>query len=359
MVLAFSKIRANMNLIQGRYPPEYRREIVAPLMAAIQHGDSACVVGLSGVGKSNLTDFLERPEIKPYYLPAEDAERLHFALISCPASSSSAEIFAEMLASASLIAKRAHKDVVLDVPAGASPLQALRSFLDIFCGQNEQRLVYIFDEFESLIRYQPAEFFQSLRILRDDHRASRRLLFIVVTHRLPHLVPARSGFGRSKFFDVLSGNIYPLRPYLPSDAQGLLDTLLRARIDLSMTSTDRQRLIEASGGHAGLLRELTLALINQAPEGAPECRAPVTIVHVPSLPRLVKLASTNLSVRRVCENLWGYLHLEEQIALRSLVTQQTLSAEMTSFLQCRGLLLKNSRTTIFSPVFAGYVREKV
>ena len=123
-----------MTLIQNRYPIEYRSEIVQPLMAAVCQGESACLVGLAGVGKSNLVHFLEQPEAKKHYLPEGIADRTHFVSLSCrPGGQPKEEIFGAMLTAVWLVASRQGYDLTRSAPVGSAYYQMLRNVLRDFC----------------------------------------------------------------------------------------------------------------------------------------------------------------------------------------------------------------------------------
>jgi hypothetical protein len=347
-----------MALIQGRYPLEYRSEIVRPLMLAVQQGGSACVVGLAGAGKSNLVHFLEQAEIREQYLPPEEAKRTHFISITCDCGNQGRQkIFEDMLARAWLVAKREGFDLAASAPTGASQLPTLRNFLRDLCGTHGQRLIYMFDEFEELIRHEPAGLFDELMALRYDHRASGNLVFLTITHRMPHLVPSRSAFGTSKFFEILRSHIYPLPPYRPDDARYALDAMLRKLDDLEIAPEQREQLIAVSGGHSGLLKAVLMTLsaqTNTVPSG-PADR--IVKGHVPSVLKLITLVNDDGPVRSACEHIWTHLHVEEQQALCAIVRHEGAPREMASFLQRRGLLRNCAPLTIFCPLLAEYVRH--
>ena len=330
-----------MALIQNRYPIDYRAEVLRPVMSALKHGDSVGLVGLAGVGKSNLVHFMEQPEVRLHYWPEEDPPRTHFALVPCRADDlPKDELFGAMRISAWSIAIRAKLEIADPALPGVTQYQMLHDFLRVFYEEHGQRLVYVFDEFERLIQSQPAGFFDDLRALRDDHRAAGPLAFVTITHRMPQLVTGRSPFGQTGFFELLRDHIYPLPPHQPIDAQGMLQTLLQKEDGVALTPEACQRLIVVSGGHCGILRATFLAL---KPDFSMSVR---TLLH---------FAAGNQRIREACDHIWVHLHAEEQEALRRLVRDQPVSAEMTGFLVRRGLLRDKPPPAIFSPLFREYV----
>ena len=332
-----------MTLIQNRYPIEYRSEIVQPLMTAVCQGESACLVGLAGVGKSNLVHFLEQPEAKNHYLPEGIAGKTHFVSLSCrPGGQPKEEIFGAMLTAVWLVASRQGYDLTRSAPIGSAYYQMLRNILRDFCDVAGQRLVFVLDEFESLIRQQPEGFFDDLRALRDDHRASGHLAFITITHRMPQLVPGRTVFGQTKFFALLRDHIFPLQSYRPRDADDMLSVLLKKTEGLEIASEGRQRLIAVSGGHSGLLRAVFTVV-------SPDFGA--------SAPTLLRQTGSNERVREVCDQIWIHLHHDEQQALCLVARKQAISSQLTSYLQRRGLLREGASLGFFSPLFGEYVMK--
>jgi hypothetical protein len=332
-----------MALILGRYPLEYRSEVVSLLMASVQRGDSACVVGIAGTGKSNLVHFLAQAEVKQHYLPAGEASRTHFVPLSClPGIQPKDSIFEAMNQWAWEIAKGLNQELEDRSPAGVAPLQVLRGVLRMTGHGLNQRLVFVFDEFECLIRHQSPGFLDDLRTLRDDHRTSGNLVFIVLTHRLPQVVPGLEPLRASKFFGVIRDHIYPLTPYREADSQGMLDFLLQKEGNaLRIPAQIRKRLIFFSGGHPALLGALFEEL---KPEFG------VAAFTASTLPEKSR-------IRDVCADIWQNLHTEEQVALCAIVQDQAIDPEMKTFLCRRGLLLNNPSSVFFSPLFRGYVER--
>ncbi len=328
-----------MDLLLGRYPIDYRSEVLSVVMPVLRQGDSVCLVGLAGVGKSNLVHFIKQPEVKAHYWPAEEAEKTHILALSCgPGSQPADEVFEDMLMQA-LLAAQALEGPAFAPQINAAPWHVLREVLNRVCQQHGQRVVFLFDEFESLIAHQPAEFFERLRILRDDHRATGRLVYMVITHRLPHRTPNPSNFGASKFFELLRNGIYPLPPYRERDASLMLDVLLQRREPVPFSAQDRARLIAFSGGHSDLLKAIFYEIYPTLNASA----------HL-----LLKLAENSTGVRSSCEHIWTHLHPEEQVALRRLVSGNSVDPAMMQFLRYRGLLQSGSELTFFSPLFQQY-----
>ncbi len=283
-----------MSLILDRYPIDYRSEVVSRLMPLIQHGESMCLVGLAGVGKSNLATFLQQPEVKAHYLPEPDAKRTEIVYLSClPGGQPKDEVLSALLLRTWRIAARFEPGRPELPPTDRAPLYVLQNLLEDVCRVRNRRVVYILDEFESLIRHQPPGLFDDFRALRDEHRTSGNVVFVVITNRMPQLIPGPDRFSSGKFFQILRSNIFSLPPYRDTDADSMLDVLLKQAGYSAIDAQDRARLLRFSGGHSWLLAALFKQL-------APTFHA--------SARDYLPLVASSGRVNWVCEQIWLSLH---------------------------------------------------
>jgi hypothetical protein len=336
-----------MTLILERFPLQYRAAVVTELMTVVQHGDSACLVGLAGVGKSNLARFLEVPAVVERSLPASEAARIHFRRVECSPEVDPDQIYEYMSQQVYGVVRKTGIPMRSMANTEENAFFQLRRLLDYVCGEYRQRIVFIFDEFEELVRHQQPLFLQNLRSLRDDHRTTRNVVFVVITHRLPHLIVQGSPINRhGKFFEIIRDRIYALPPYQKEDTDSMIDALIRQRGgDPTLVGNDkRDHLFHLSGGHSGLLS----ALFNELyPSFA---RSINTILHSVRQP---------CALQTVCEHIWSHLHTEEKRALVVLAQDQDISNDMLVFLGKRGLVRQEATALVlFSPIFAEYVRSQ-
>jgi hypothetical protein len=333
-----------MSLILNRFQLDYRIEIVTELMTVVQQGESACLVGLAGVGKSNLASFLEAPEVVKRSLPASEAARTHFRRIDCGPDIDRAQLYEHMAEVVRILILQAGMQSGLPADNEAIPFFKLRHLLKHLCDKHQQRIVFIFDEFESMVRHQEAQFLQDLRTLRDDHRTTRNVAFLVITHRMPQLIAGQPGISKqSKFFEIIRDHIYALAPYQRTDTNSMIEALVQRRGG-TLAAINPQHLTllwELSGGHSGLLAALFSELY---PTFSKSIYKLLKIVHHPS------------AMQAVCEHILQHLHDEEVEALRALVLGQPISPEMLLFLRRRGLIRYESTPVLFSPLVAEYVR---
>lgn len=331
-----------MALILDRYPLDYRSEIITRLTPLIQRGESMCLVGLAGVGKSNLATFLQQPEVKANYFKSE-AERTDVVYLSClPGGQPKDEVLNGLLLRTWRVVSKAKPDLSELPSTDRAPLYALQNLLEDVCRVRNRRVVYVLDEFESLIRHQPPGIFDDFRALRDEHRTSGNVVFIIITNRMPQLVPGPDRFASGKFFQILRNNVFCLPPYRDVDADSMLNVLLKQDGNADIDAQDRARLLLFSGGHSWLLAALFKQL-------APTFHA--------SARDYLQLVTSSVRVNWVCEQIWLSLHAEEQQALQAIVRQQPVSEPMLGFLETRGLIRDRNTPVLFSPLFQEYIQQ--
>ena len=334
-----------MSLILNRYPITYRAEIVGRLIPAIEHGNSVAIVGLAGVGKSNLITFLQQPEVLRYYLPSSQADRTHFLHLHClPGDQPREQLFgaiAQMLLALALRLQLTPPNL----PDSLEAQQKARLLLNLLCVDHNQRIVLVWDEFDALLRNQTHDFAEVLRSLRDEQRTSGNLVYVTITHVLPQLIRKEASFKTGKFFELVKNQIYPLSAYNRADCESMLDALLRqaGQPVTDLTPVVRGNLYAMTGGHSSLLKAVYDAL-------SPNF----------SLARLDgrQLVAQNGEVRGVCEKIWRHLHRDERQALGQIVHGGVLPATAEEYLVRRGLLVKQSQAQLFSQLFAFHVAEQ-
>jgi hypothetical protein len=328
-----------MELILDRYPLDYRREVVEYVLDTTAGGHSLCLVGLAGSGKSNLVNFTRQPQVVRHYAADHAAaESTTVCWMSClQVADSSARFYAEMLNGLRPAAEKVGYELPQIGPGGG--YSELRAAVRHLCQTAGQRIVYILDEFESLIRQQPLYFFEELRNVRDEVRTPPRFAYVFVTHRMPHRVVGSQPFENCSLYRLICDNMVAFGPYRPEDAKAMLE-VLATREKLTIETVDRDRILMMSGGHAGLTYALVMAI-------KPNCNMPAR--------RLRDLATVAGPVRKACEHIWRHLHSTERAALSSLVRGELPPPWLREFLFKRGLIDSLQAPDVFSPVFREYI----
>lgn len=332
-----------MTLILDRYPLDFRSEIAEPILAAVAHGSSMCVVGLAGAGKSNLAKFLGQPAVLRHYLPESIAQEMHLPVVHCrPGTQPPGSFYRALLNELQPAARKVQYS--LRVPGDGVEVGAydVREAVKHLCETARQRVVVVLDEFESLIQHQPLEFFEELRNIRDEVRTTNRFAYVALTHRLPHRVVGNQRFENSKLYELLREQMYALGPYRPADALSMLDALA-AREGLAVERGYLERVRVAAGGHGEIMRAIFDTI---KPNFAL------------SSPRLAQLAADESgAVQRACAKVWLHLHSSERAGLRTLAAGGRPEPWLLDFLYKRGLITSVQTPYLFAPAFTVYVES--
>jgi hypothetical protein len=224
---------------QDRYTLAYRESEAQQVMDWIKAGQSGCLVGLRGGGKSNFLRFFLREETQRHYLGQACADFL-FVLVDLLSLTERTEwaVYELILdrLSRQLLLLETDTSVVEQIAAlhreavhSEKPLvarQALERCVDALCRQPDRRIVLIFDEFDAVFQDLDPSLFRSLRAIRDDHK--NRVSYIAAMFgELPSLrddVPEAEHFCR-----LVSRNVCYLGPYDRADARQMINYLTSLR----------------------------------------------------------------------------------------------------------------------------------
>lgn len=138
----------------------------------------------------------------------------------------------------------------------------------------------------------------------------------------------------------------PVGPYSREDAAFQVRRLA-AREGRALLPDEVERLVRASGGHAGLLKKAY---------GAGRGRASLP------WPAYLQQLSAERSLQIECQKIWASLHEEERAALAMLLSGAAAhppQAGLRSLLE-KGLLVRDADRSLrlFSPLFEGFVRAQ-
>lgn len=373
-----------MSNSRGRSQPmEFRQQEVGYVMERWRASDSCSLVGVGSVGKSNLLQHLADPAVQAFYMKDVANGKPFKAIIidpsmlgPLPANTPENEPVRcwagyELLMHRLYLAFYPFDNLPPDdanvffetfqaLQDGNNPLYAymgLRYFelgLEIFIRQGIQ-IVFMFDEFEEMLRQLPIKFFLTLRGLRDANK--RRMSYLTFT-RSPLLdVVDRLQIPEldiEPFTELFTDNVVFVGPYNETDARSMVQDLLK-RNNKKYESYAVDFLLWATGRYAGLMRSgfRSLETLGNLDANAVMTQSE-TLVHELALKR---------AVRTECRTIWMSLTDKERLMLREFTkprpdidtndmdTQQTFA-----FLQQKRLLkLQANRITIEPPVFYSFV----
>lgn len=340
--------------------PGFRHDEVTQLSQLIEAGESASVIGMSGTGKSNLFNHLSNPQTQDVYFgqrPFPLIIRVNFHYAPDFSDRSLYSLILEQLESISPreISRYELPMGVADqviwyhdslIEAKDDALKVQRNFkqaIRLLLYGNNRRLVFLFDQFDDVYREAESHFFANLRGLRENYKY--RISYLVFTRdMLPNLIEPDPA--REEFYELMASNLLGLRPYNFSDARDLLNRVGK-RNKIKFTDNLADRLVEVTGGHAGLLRSTFLALGREEVEWEPS-KNDENLLDVPG-------------VRLECEKIWRSLSVQERKVLHILGHQQAPQHDLASVLEqlyIKGVIREPGDPVVFSPLFALFVKNQ-
>lgn len=361
-------------------PNDFRREEVAYIMQRWRASDSCSLVGVGSVGKSNLLQHLSNPETIKYYLNVENPDLFKAVIIDPNLLAALPEAGDNMQqiqcwAGYELMMHRLYMafypfdilgqddaqrfyNTYLTFQDGANPLYAymgLRYFelgLDYFLRRGV-RIVFMFDEFEEMLKNLPVKFFQTLRGIRDTNK--RQISYLTFTRApLPTLVEQFDlpMLGLEPFTELFTDNILYVGPYNEADGRRMVENLI-SRNQKNYPEPMVNFLLWSTGRYAGLIRSAF--------------RVIETIGSIDASSMLNDEAARRLAskrpVREECRTIWTSLTPAEHHVLKAaarLVTfnSNTETDQAVSLLVQKKLLAADKlqqTLEIQPPVFRAYV----
>jgi hypothetical protein len=338
---------------------DYRHEVLSRFFKFVQSTESFHLIGAASMGKTRLLDFLMRKEVQDYYLKT-DASQHWLIRVDLNRLAVQNEIWAfyELLLSSILLDLNNHENIEnlnqeiaqLDsqVIQSRDLLMSLRFFelaVNKLCHVYELKLCFLFDEFDEAYRTLPKDVFRQLRAVRDANK--NRVSFGLFLRDLPELL--RVPIDNESFYELLSRNLIGLGPYNRADALRILDQI-EARRQYALSGEQREKFLEASGGHAGIMQALMSSLMEE-PRSFPPF----------SQPNWAELTSQLAPVKEECRKIFEGLRKEEQETLRSFARTEydKLTPLLIKSLAAKGVLRHdNGLTRFFCRIFEHYVRNR-
>ncbi|MGB0389261.1 MAG: winged helix-turn-helix domain-containing protein [Ardenticatenaceae bacterium] len=362
-----------MNTSNSSQAPTFRQAEISRLLNHARAGASASIIGVSGTGKSNLFNHLLDPLAQSHYLGDHTSKyifvRVNFHYMP---DFTIRSVYSLILEQLELLDERLellnlHSEQIKQIgryheallDAGDDVLKVQRYFnlaIRTLLGRSKRQLIFLFDQFEEVYQNATPRLFTSLRGLREAYKY--RLSYFVFT-RNTLLKLAETDPAREEFYELLAPNVTGLGPYNPEDASSLLRRVSR-RYQLPLNEPQADRLLDLSGGHAGLLRAAYLAVGQDGLELS---------AHASDSHAIAKLLGVT-NVITECNKIWNSIMVEERRLLARYahyshdVVPNEGEQETQRQLQLKGLLIEvegpasEPRWTIFSPLFAAFVKTQ-
>ena len=328
---------------ESLYPSDSRFTEIEKILKFVKAGNSAQLIGLPGVGRSNILGLLTyNTNVRIKHL-GENQKWFHFVLCNFseirkkPLFEATKFIFLSLVDS--LRERRMDQEYkVLDKIFKESIVsndelvlfQGLKRAIDFLCIEKELTVVFLFDRFEEYISEISTEFFANLRILRN--RAKYRLSVIFSLNRpLEDLIEPMLF---ADFYEFLAGNTVYL-PLLDKPGLDFRISYLEKVSGKQFSNATIRAIIGLTAGHGKLTRLCAEAMLSNQESGIRN-------------QELENFFLEQKSVAGALYEIWYSLNPEEQ---KILVANQLGTS---SYLINVGIL-KNEVITI--PLFASFVKE--
>jgi hypothetical protein len=331
------------NTTVPRYQPTYRHDEIDLVLRLARRGESLAFVGLAGIGKSNLVNYLR--DLRKHPPPPElDVLRLHFPVVDATYwQGTPLSLWKIMLdALQQTIRPLAPPLAEPDTPSISEEeqwLDRLRQRFEWLCQQLEHQVMFVLDDFDAVFATGPLAMLERLNGLRSEGNREA-LSYLIFTKRLPHVLGRSYNLEHeSKFYDLFRHHIYALEPYLPDDAFQMLRHLNQLA-DHPLRDKDLAQIRQFAGGHARLLKIIFDIWVTEDLSGSNP------LIHL----------GERVEVQQECEQVVRSLHEEEQaVAIR--IAQGTATPadqDIVDHLVRRGVLAADGKT-FFSPLLAQFL----
>lgn len=335
------------NTITPRYGLTYRQSEINLICDCAKSGQSLCLVGIAGTGKSNITNFLHSDPYgyKPHYLGKETGS-IHFPVIDGNTWDQTPEgLWKQLLAALTETTQHLPQppadDKITQLYQDQKALSDLKARVSWLCQDQGQQIMFILDDFDRILQLGPLPMLEQFNALRSDNRG--KLSYLIFTKKLPHVLGRTHELkGGSKFYDLFSNHIYALGLYDHDDTRQML-TYLNEGAGKPLGSRDLAIIESLTGGHARLIKVIFEIWRVAPPESAD----------------FVAYFLGKSDVRDECHRIMRGLHADEQEVARRVVHDEQTDAdsEVIDHLMRRGLLANPGKLEWFSPVFAGFLRS--
>jgi hypothetical protein len=340
---------------------DQRKEILIPMFEFINGSECFYMVGGPSMGKTRLLDFLMREDVQKNYLKDEghDTWLVRVDMNRLAVQNEAGAVY-ELLLNSLIVELNGHENVAshredflrMDfkvLKKKELPL-ALRNFelaVNILCQGNNIKLCFLLDEFDRIYRHLSPETFSQLRAIRDSNKYS--VIYGIFLRELPERLRPSPDPDNEDFYELISRNKLGLGPYSKIDTVEIIKKLEKRRGFDMMTSFQRDRLYEASGGHIGLV-QVILSIIQEDPQ-LPQ--------RLGSQGWLDWLSQHPMSVDE-SRKIWKGLSKDEQDGLSAFLkgNYHAIPEPVSTLLLAKGLIRKTSNgPCLFSPIFDHYARS--
>jgi hypothetical protein len=325
---------------ESTFPLDYREAQVRKIMNALSRLRSIAVIGLAGMGKSNIVRFVvSHPDVREYYL-GDKAANFIFVHIDCnQVNCGSEQAILEEL-SYQWAERGFSPGIRAPARQAGDPIRELQRVLvsQLHSLETGLNVAIFLDRFDQACKQLAPHFFAFLRSLRDERK---NVCFVFASRR---------SLGELFEFQELLDDPCWVGPLNYHDALGSI-ARDETRLGTAFSEVEKETLIKVTGGHPGLLKNAT-ELLHDRFMNAEES-------HDQLATRLLE----SEKIQDVCQDLWADLTSREQEALglraRDVSTRALDPGIVTFFVQA-GLLVgePDGEMVLFSKVFERFIRAR-
>ncbi|MBN1993418.1 MAG: AAA family ATPase [Anaerolineae bacterium] len=325
----------------SRYQTTYRADEINLVLRLARRGESLGFIGMAGVGKSNIVNFLR--DIQRNAPGLDKVEQLHFPIVDTTQWEGTPDNFWQMMLDALHQATKelppAPRDNVIPFSGNERALKTVQEQLRWICQELKHQVMFVLDDFDQALEIGPLAMLEQLNGLRSDGNRGF-LSYLVFTKRLPHILGQNLPLeNHSKFYDLFRHNIYALAPYTKSDAMQMLHHL-NELANSPLQAGQLEQIYQLAGGHARLLKLVFNIWVEEGVAGLK-----------------IKYFAEKPDIMQECWRILENLHKEEQeVALK--IARGVRAAEdqaVLDHLLRRGVLVTLEPVTWFSPLLAQFL----
>ncbi len=354
--LSYQIAEAEQNRWQ-QYDDTYREEELRIIADWISRGESGCVAGLPGIGRSTLLSFLyHRSEIIASYLtvPSKRVVIIPIDLNILP-DTTVATVYRVILrafyharAQFDAMLQQIVSDVYRQHMAVQDPFVLQSAVLELLMlfHARKTRLVWVLNHFDEFLKMATPKITRTLRSLRDGHKGMLCYLAGMVTDvaHLPDLESARP------LHHILDLNVCWIGTLNEADAKQMFKRELQTAVP-PPAAAETEQLLQIAGGHPSLIKMVAHWWMN---DGRQQERS-----------KWLSLLLAERNVQYWLKRLWNGLTQEEQYALSELQKAVVLPRNkkdpfyaVLPDLQKKGICdQEQGRWYIFSTLFDAYIEQ--
>jgi hypothetical protein len=330
------------NTATPRYQASYRQDEIELIIRFASRGESLAFMGLAGIGKSNIVNFLREIDEHAPQIGSTMA-RLHFPIVDATYWQQTPLSLWKIMLDAldqttGELTSPPPVEKVIPISEEERVLNTLRARLQWICQELEHQVMFVLDDFDAVFETGPLSMLERLSGLRSEGNRGT-LSYLIFTKRLPHVLGQSHNLEHeSKFYDLFRHHIYALEPYEPEDAFQMLKHLNEVAGN-PLRERDLAQIRQLAGGHGRLLKIVFDLWVNEGLSGTNW----MTLAEQPD-------------VRQECLRILRGLHDEEQEVIMRVAGDAATEAdqEIIDHLVRRGVVTPDTKK-LFSPLLEQFL----